>query len=503
MERYDEVPVLVAGGSLVGLSAALFLAHHDVPVLSVERHPGPAIHPRAAFIMQRTIELYRGVGLEDAIVEASELEFEQDGAIMSVESLGGKELEWYFRHVNEDVEHLSPSPRLFITQIGLEPILRERARELGADVRYSTELVSFEEDADGVTATIRDRESGDERRIRARYLIAADGVRSPIRERLGIRWQGHGSFSRSITIYFKADVNPLVRGRNLSVIYVFHPELQGFFRFSKAGDAGFLVVNTAVKPDGSKDRDLWDDTSDERCVEYVRTALGDPELAVEIENVQRWVAQADWAERFRQGRVFLAGDSAHVMPPTGGYGGNTGVHDAHNLAWKLAYVLDGRAGEALLDTYDAERRPISASTVEQAYTRYVLRLDPDLGKENLAPIVGDPQIDLGYRYRSAAVLDADDDDGLYEDPNEPSGRPGTRAAHRPLDGGRSTIDLFGREFVLLAGEEWKDAAAGLRVHPGEGKAAMLVRPDGFIGWRTDGPPDAEALKDSLARILAR
>src|SRR5581483_2753784 len=303
----------------------------------------------------------------------------------------------------------------------------------GAGVRYSTELVSFEEDADGVTATIRDRESGDERRIRARYLIAADGVRSPIRERLGIRWQGHGSFSRSITIYFKADVNPLVRGRNLSVIYVFHPELQGFFRFSKAGDAGFLVVNTAVKPDGSKDRDLWDDTSDERCVEYVRTALGDPELAVEIENVQRWVAQADWAERFRQGRVFLAGDSAHVMPPTGGYGGNTGVHDAHNLAWKLAYVLDGRAGEALLDTYDAERRPISASTVEQAYTRYVLRLDPDLGKENLAPIVGDPQIDLGYRYRSAAVLDADDDDGLYEDPNEPSGRPGTRAAQRPLD----------------------------------------------------------------------
>ena len=129
----QDVSVLVVGGSLVGLSSALFLADNGVSPVVVERHPGPAIHPRAALFFQRTVELWRSVGLEDEIVTASGLEFEQNGAVMSVESLGGKEVEWFFRHVNEGVEHLSPSPRLFVTQIGLEPILRRRAEELGAD----------------------------------------------------------------------------------------------------------------------------------------------------------------------------------------------------------------------------------------------------------------------------------------------------------------------------------------------------------------------------------
>ena len=148
----EDVPVLIAGGSLVGLSASLFLAAHGVESLAVERHPGTAIHPRAALFNQRTIELYRGVGIEAEIKAAAELEFVQNGAIMSVESLGGKELDWYFRNVNEGVEHLSPSPRIFITQIGLEPVLKARAAGLGARLEYSTELVSFEQDAEGVTA---------------------------------------------------------------------------------------------------------------------------------------------------------------------------------------------------------------------------------------------------------------------------------------------------------------------------------------------------------------
>ena len=138
----DEVPVLIVGGSLVGLSTSLLLASMGVPSLTVERHPGTAIHPRAAMFNQRTIEIYRSVGLEAEIVEASDLEFEQDGAIVSVETLAGQELEYYFRNVNEGYEALSPSPRLFITQIGLEPILRRRADELGARLEYSTELVS-------------------------------------------------------------------------------------------------------------------------------------------------------------------------------------------------------------------------------------------------------------------------------------------------------------------------------------------------------------------------
>jgi 2-polyprenyl-6-methoxyphenol hydroxylase-like FAD-dependent oxidoreductase len=516
----DDVLVLIVGGSLVGLSTSLFLAWHGVPSLTIERHSGTAIHPRAAMFNQRTIEVYRSVGLEDEIVEASGLEFEQNGAIVSVETLAGRELEYYFRNVNEGYEQLSPSPRLFITQIGLEPILRRRADQLGARLEYSTELVSLEQDDEGVIAIVKSRDTGEERPLRARYVVAADGSKSPVRQRLGIGLRGHGSFSNSITIYFRADVGPLVGDRNLSVIYVFGPTLQGFFRFSKSGDAGFLVVNTTTDTGGARNRDVWADMSTDRCVEYVREALGAPELAVEIENVQQWNASAEWAERFQAGRIFLVGDAAHNMPPTGGFGGNTGVADAHNLAWKLALVLDGSAGPALLDTYDAERRPVGELTTEQAYTRYVLRLDPELGKEDIQPFVPDPPIELGHRYRSSAVLaEADDnDDATCENPLEPSGRPGTRAPHVELDGG-STLDLFGRAFVLLsAAEPWCTAAraAGLDAHRIEAPAfadaygtgpegAVLVRPDGFIAWRSlarQGDPE-RVLSEALARVLAR
>ena len=200
------------------------------------------------------------------------------------------------------------------------------------------------------------------------------------------------------------------------------------------------------------------------CVRYVREALGDPEIAVEIEDVQRWSASAEYAERLREGRVFIAGDAAHVMPPTGGFGGNSGIEDGYNLAWKLAYVLDGRAGEELLATYEAERQPVGAFTTEQAYARYVLRLDPTLGTEDLVPLVGEAAVELGYRYRSAAVAGTADDDATWEDPTEPTGRPGFRAPHLPVTVGgveRSTVDLFGRRFVVLAGsagESWRAAA---------------------------------------------
>ena len=401
---YEDVPVLIVGGSLVGLSTAVFLGHHGVPSLVLERHRGTAIHPRAALVNQRTMETYRAVGLEEQIEEAAAREFVQNGAIVSVDSLGGKELDWYFRFINEGVEELSPSRRVFITQIGLEPVLLRAADRLGARIEYSSEAVSVEQDADGVTVVVRPRDGGPERTVRARYLLAADGAHSPIRERLGIRQLGHGSFSDSITIYFKADVRRLMGDRNLSVVYVFGPRLQGFFRFSIDLQAGFLVVNSTVDDDGTRSVRIGEDMSTPSCVRYVREALGDPEIPVEIENVQRWSASAEYAERLREGRVFLAGDAAHVMPPTGGFGGNNGVQDAYDLAWKLAYVLDGRADESLLDTYDAERQPVGAFTTEQAYTRYVLRLDPSLGKDDLMPIVPEAPVELGYRHRSPAVL---------------------------------------------------------------------------------------------------
>jgi hypothetical protein len=381
-----------------------------------------------------------------------------------------------------------------------------------------------------VTAVVRPRDGGPERTVRARYLVAADGAHSPIRERLGIRRLGHGSFSDSITIYFKADVRRLMGDRNLSVIYVFGPRLQGFFRFSIDLQAGFLVVNSTSDADGTRSVRIGEDMTGPTCVAYVREALGDPEIPVEIENVQRWSASAEYAERLRDGRVFLAGDSAHVMPPTGGFGGNNGVQDGYDLAWKLAYVLDGRADESLLDTYDAERQPVGAFTTEQAYTRYVLRLDPSLGKDDLQPIVPEAPVELGYRHLSGAVLTDAGDDETWEDPATPSGRPGFRAPHVPVTVGgdaRSTLDLFGQGCVLLAGpdgEGWGDAAdtaaaqfgvdirayragvdvngasAALEAAHGTGPAgAVLVRPDGFVCWRA--PASHAEPEQELARAL--
>ena len=221
------------------------------------------------------------------------------------------------------------------------------------------------------------------------------------------------------------------------------------------------------------------------------------EIQVEIESVQRWEASAWWADRFRDGRIFLAGDSAHVMPPTGGFGGNAGIQDAHNLAWKLAAVLDGEAGDGLLETYDAERRPVAEFTVEQAYTRYVLRLDPALGKDNLMPIVDEATVELGYRYHSAAVIPESDEDGaLWESPHEPTARPGSRAPHVALADGSSTLDLFGRGFVTLTGSEVDHAVAEAY---GIGPAgAVLVRPDGFVAWRSQNA-STDAVREALAQ----
>ena len=219
----DDVPVLIAGGSLVGMSMAMLLGGHGIASLVVERHRGAAIHPRAAFLLQRTMEILRAAGIEADVREGSHAQFEPDGAIMSAETLAGREIAYHLPNVNAGVRDMSPCERLFVTQVGLEPMLRARAEALGADVRFGTELVEFAQDADGVTAVIRGRDSAATREVRARYLVAADGPRSPIRDALGIAMTGRGVFSKAVTIYFGADVEPLLRGRNLSVVLIRTP----------------------------------------------------------------------------------------------------------------------------------------------------------------------------------------------------------------------------------------------------------------------------------------
>jgi 2-polyprenyl-6-methoxyphenol hydroxylase-like FAD-dependent oxidoreductase len=481
-----ETPVLIVGGSLVGMSGALLLGHHGVRSMVVEHHRGTAIHPRAAQISQRTMEIFRGVGIEQLVREKSGEQFVQDGAIMAVETLAGREVATYISNLNEGVRDVSPCERVFISQSLLEPLLKSRAEELGAELRFATDLISFQQEASGVTAEVRHRDTGEVSRIHAEYMIAADGAHSRVRDQLGIGLSGHGSFSNSITIYFRGDVGPLLRGRNLSVIYVLNPLLRGFFRVEKPFDSGFLAVNATGDPTNPV-TDVSLGLTDERCLEMVRAALGVDDLPIAIQDVMHWNAAAETADRFQCGRIFLAGDSAHVMPPNGGFGGNTGVQDAHNLAWKLAWVLRGAAGPELLSTYEKERRPVAAFTVEQAYSRYVTRTAPYLGTEGMQPVVNDLNIELGYGY--------DAEGPLHENPRESKARPGTRAPHVWLEDGRSTLDLFGHNFVLLAGSDWPQPPPGAdryvieepRVADAYGitpAGAVLVRPDGFVAWRS-------------------
>jgi 2-polyprenyl-6-methoxyphenol hydroxylase-like FAD-dependent oxidoreductase len=533
-----EVPVLVVGSSLVGMSTAMLLGYHGVPALAVEHHRGTAIHPRAAQITQRSMEILRTVGIEQIVREKSDEQFVQDGAIMAVETLAGKELGYFIANLNEGVRDVSPCERVFISQSLLEPLLRSRAEELGAELRFATDLVSFEQHADHVRAVIRHRDTGETDHVHARYMVAADGAHSRVRDALGIGMQGRGVFSRSVTIYFRADVTSLLRGRNLSVIYVNHPQLRGFFRIEKPFTSGFLAVNAIGDP-ANPITDVATGLTDERCLDWVRLALGSDDVPITIDNVMPWNAEANWAETYQRGRVFIAGDAAHAMPPNGGFGGNTGIQDAHNLAWKLALVIRGDAGEELLDTYDAERRPVGTFTTEQAYSRYVTRTAPYLGTDGIEPVAPDLNVELGYRYDSPAIGHDGNPGPLHENPRESRARPGTRAPHAWIirDGRQlSTIDLFGSgRFVIFCGpnsHSWTNAVLavceagqmplrdvdvygldkpGFEDPEGAVQAAygltsdiVLIRPDGFVAWRSKTPTGSpSAVAGALAQALCK
>jgi 2-polyprenyl-6-methoxyphenol hydroxylase-like FAD-dependent oxidoreductase len=527
----EDAPVIIAGGGLVGLSTAMFLAQRGVPSLVVERLTQPSTLPRAAFFHMRTFELFRQAGIEDEVRAQSEREFTPDGAIVAVESLAGKQIAAFIPSLNEGVEALSPCRRWFVSQRGLEPILRRRAEAIGARFISGAEVFGAEQDDDGVSVLARDVASGEVRRFRGRYLVDCEGAHSKVRDQLGVRMLGRGVFSNSVTIYLRAELGRFLTGRNLSIIYVNNPVLGGFFRLEKSAARGFLVVNTVGAPfaDPVAGSNAAVDVSEGRLIELVRAAVGDPALKVEIEGCARWRCTSDVAERLSEGRIFLAGDSAHLMPPNGGFGGNTGIHDAHNLAWKLALALQGVAGPRLLDTYDAERRPVGQFTVDQAYTRYVTRTAAYLKDGDPPPYEDDFRIELGYLYRSGAVATEPGTPQLHEDPHESRGRPGSRAPHLWVEHqGKqvSTLDLLGRGFAVIAGPEggaWAKAAqsagraAGLEVgvhqlgpevaeaYGLERDGASLVRPDGFVAWRAPAAPadPAAALTDALEKVLMK
>lgn len=548
----EDVPVLIVGGSVVGLSMALFLAQHGIPALLIERHATTSIHARAGGFNPRTMELFRQVGIESAIF-AEETPPEQRGEMgLRVESLMGKVLDTTEALAHRQSSILnpfaSPTRTALIGQDKLEPILRKHASELGSDLRFGTELGHFEQYAGGIKALIRERATGEERCIHACYLVAADGNRSSIRQQLGIGSYGYGTLGQWVSILFQTDLSEALQGRKVTLCFINNAILDGIMGQSgEAQDRWALFANLKPRPG-----ERLDAPSEAYCLDLVRAAIGIPDQPVQIVSTLPWEIASRVAERYQRGSIFLVGDAAHVMTTMGAFGANTGIADAHNLAWKLALVLKKKAHENLLATYGQERQPAANLAVGVSTGLYAYRLPHHeqreaimrsadellmrVGKRHDGPQPTAFSVMHGYRYRSAAVSYEHEDEALFE--NEPSGRPGTRASHVWLShNGKqiSTHDLYGSNFVLLtgsAGQCWHEPFAkaasrlGLSVEryrigqdqpysDGEGSflasygisdsGAVLVRPDGFIAWRAQNaathPVGAEEIFLDFSRLL--
>jgi 2-polyprenyl-6-methoxyphenol hydroxylase-like FAD-dependent oxidoreductase len=514
----ERTQVLVAGAGLGGLSASMFLAQGGVDVLTVERHAGTSVHSRASGQNWRTMELFHCAGIDDDVLHASP-RASQGLRITVATSLAGQVFHRLVEDGSEfDVSATTTMPHGMAGQDVVEPILLAAAEKAGARVRFRTELVELTQDDDGVTATLRHRDSGEETVVRADYVVAADGGRSGIRHALGIPAEGLDGLSHCLGVVFDADLGDRVKAGVTDLFYLRNPEFTA--GLSNTDVAGRYVFAPDYHPErGESPADF----SHDRLVAMIRTATDLPGLEPKIVWTGSWEIAARIAERFRSGRVFLVGDAAKVTPPSGGQGGNTAVGDGADLAWKLASVLRGDAGDALLDTYEAERKPIARMIVDMSLHNLKQRMHPDLDVSGLTAAEDPLAAVLGFRYRSTAVLPEEPDDGSrVEDVHAPTGRPGFRAP-----GLASTVDLLGHSWVLLCagdGSRWAPAAADIATETGvrldchtiEGDAfaakyglapggATLVRPDGIVAWRAQEPADDPAgeLWRVLTAVLSR
>jgi len=528
-----DVPVLIVGGGPVGLTASIYLSHFGIESLLVERHPGTAILPKARALNARTMEMYRQIGLEDEI-RAVAMPERFGRMILWSQSLAGAEIKRLQPgRGSGDNQALSVAANCGCSQDILEPVLRRRAETAGpGQVRFHTELIRFDGSADEARATLQDA-TGAREEVRARYVIAADGAQSRIRNQLGVSRRGERDVYDSVNIHFRADLGRWVDDRPAALYLVEQPELRGTFLTINGKDRwGFLV--TSLSHYGFTPEQF----TPAFCAEIIRRAVGVDRIDVEVLGVSAWQASALVAERYRCGPVFLAGDAAHEMPPTGGFGLNTGVQDAQNLAWKLAAVLRGEAGDALLDTYDAERRPVGEAVTRSSLLnalsmgRTARQSEPVLPRKEFLNEIG---LVFGAHYASAAVV-PDGQRAPAEDQVQqyvPSAVPGCRAPHVWVSrNGRkiSTLDLLGRDFVLLTaaqGSAWQDAAVRQpspqivsvvidedpqdaqthwrEVYGLDADGAVLVRPDGHVAWRSRagvGDP-AAVLAAALDAVLCR
>ena len=527
----EIVPVLVVGGGPVGLALAGDLGWRGISCTLIEQSDGSIYQPRMDLVGVRTMEFCRRWGLVPA-VEASPYprDYAQDNIYLT--SLTGHELgrERFPGIGQAPPPKESPQRRERCPQNMFDPILRSfAASQKNVAMHYRARLVSFTQDSAAVTATVENADSGVRREVTARFIVGCDGGRSLVRETLGIAMHGNPVLTYTTNVIFRCPDLLSLHDKGKAYRHIF------------IGPEGTWSTMVAING-----RDEWrfsiiggarqhDYTTDEIAA-AIRRAVG-RDFAFEILSVLPWVRRELVAERYRNGRGFIAGDAAHVMSPTGGFGMNTGIGDVVDLSWKLAAVLEGWGGERLLDSYGAERQPIGARNVTEASGNLHRMLSvgphPDLlddtpqgaaARATVGRVFSETMrrewftlgAHLGYRYEGSPICWPDGSTAPPDNPNSyvPTARPGHRAPHAWLADGRSMLDLFGRGFVLLGFGADAEAATALltaarrrgvpmtfaaisepQIAALYGRQFVLVRPDGHVAWRDDRMPD-----DPLALI---
>lgn len=498
--KNENVEVVIVGGSLVGLSTSIFLSARGIKNTVIERHLGSHPHPRAMGYTEHTLEFFRSVGLGDKIPQ---MPAEARLRRVRVESLSGKWIEeypWTPGKVTTQPGTFSPTTGAAIPQDKLEPLLRRRAIELGSDLRLGYEVIGFEQTEDRVSVSIENRNTHEQSTIHAKYLIAADGAESPIREQLHVKRLGVGYLQTVRSVLFSCPEADTYLDRG---VQQFEIAQEGFKAFLTTYHDGRWVLMFSD--------DL--ERSEEQLKEAIQKALG-KEMGFKIITTGKWEMKGLIAEKYSDGRVFLVGDSAHQLPPTrGGFGANTGIDDAFNLAWKLEYVIKGLSSEKLLSTYNDERQPIGVLRHDQTFARpdYQRATGKTFADQTL---YSDVAMELGQLLRSSSVIGAGTELPPAASPEEWAGQPGVRAPHAWVihKGKRaSTVDLFLKDFVLISRDpRYREYAqtmtekTGIQVRSlivgediefeGEGQferlfgvgkdGASLVRPDGVVGFRT-------------------
>jgi 2-polyprenyl-6-methoxyphenol hydroxylase-like FAD-dependent oxidoreductase len=535
-----DTAILIAGGGPVGLALAIELGRLGVDCTLVEARDGTINQPKMNFVNVRSMEFVRRWGLTDRVRDGGHPDDFRPNVIWVTAVTGHEIARLNFPPFREEnTRFFSPASDCLISQYWFDPILLAHARTLPTvRLRHRTKLDDFRETTDGVEAAITCQVTGKTETITAAYIVGADGAHSTVREALGIPLSGLPHMQDNWHIFFNS--NELIR--------IFEGTL-GNSRFTHlVGPNGMWGMITSINWRG-----LWrfsmspppQDESKEHIAALLKKAVG-RDFQFELLNASHWESRKLVADSFRKGRAFLAGDAAHQNNPTGGFGMNTGLGDAMDLAWKLTAAVQGWGGEALLQSYDAERRPISVRNVEEAtrnfnlHKKYALspHLDADspegaAAREAFRQSLYDADImrhhdtdgiAMGYRYDPSPVVIPD---GTPEPPDQvrgytPTARPGHRAPHVWLEDGVSLIDRFGDGFLLLdfGGDPAPLARAAksrnvpLRVERIDNNEArtlyerklVLVRPDGHVAWRGDSAPgDAVALIDTIrgARILAK